>query len=127
MTLSKRKDLSHFYQQEINFQLASTIPKVSIAPMQNKSFKLVARVSSNAPEAVKPVLEKLFPKGSVRREQDEFIVEAKLIGSNAKELNRSLLSELRRAEKKTRLRAEWTCGNATERFFDYVLKKKTGD
>ena len=95
--------------------------------MQSKTFKLVARVSSDDPEAVKPVLERLFPKGYVRREHDEFIVEAELIGSNAKELNRSLLSELRRAERKTRLRAEWTCGNTTERFFDYVLKKKTGD
>jgi hypothetical protein len=46
-------------------------------------------------------------------------------GENAKELNRSLLSELRRAERRTRLRAEWTCGETTERFFDYVLKKST--
>jgi hypothetical protein len=36
-----------------------------------------------------------------------------------------LLSELRRVEKKTRLRAEWTSGNTTERFFDYVPKVKT--
>jgi hypothetical protein len=26
-------------------------------------------------------------------------------------------------EKRTTLRAEWTCGGATERYFDYVLKK----
>jgi hypothetical protein len=45
-------------------------------------------------------------------------------GTSAKELNRSLLSALRRVEKKTRLRAEWTSNNnTTERFFDYVLKK----
>ena len=36
--------------------------------------------------------------------------------------NRQLLSELRRAEKKTRLRAEWTSGGVTEKFFDYVPK-----
>ena len=47
------------------------------------------------------------------------------MGENARELNRSLLSELRRGEKKTRLRAEWTSGNTTERFFDYVAKAKT--
>jgi hypothetical protein len=40
------------------------------------------------------------------------------------ELNRSLLSALRKVEKRTRLRAEWTSGKTTERFFDYVSKKK---
>ena len=45
-------------------------------------------------------------------------------GDDVKELNRSLLSALRRAEKKTRLRAEWTTEDGTSyRFFDYVLKK----
>lgn len=39
-------------------------------------------------------------------------------------MNRSLLSALRGAEKKTRLRAEWTSEKgAGEGFFDYVLKK----
>jgi hypothetical protein len=28
-------------------------------------------------------------------------------------------------EKKTRLRAEWTSGRVTEKFFDYVPKSKT--
>lgn len=47
-----------------------------------------------------------------------------MVGGSAKELNRTLLSELRRAEKKTRLRAEWASDNGTtQRFFDYVLKK----
>ena len=47
-------------------------------------------------------------------------------GDSAKELNRSLLSALRKAEKKTRLRAEWTSDNGTtQKFFDYVLKKTT--
>ena len=45
-------------------------------------------------------------------------------GESAKELNRSLLSALRRAEKKTRLRSQWTAPDGTvERYFDYVLKK----
>ena len=51
------------------------------------------------------------------------LFEATMEGASAKELNRSLLSELRRVEKKTRLRAEWTCNNTTEKYFDYVLKK----
>jgi len=44
-------------------------------------------------------------------------------GASAKELNRTLLSALRKVEKRTTLRAEWSSGDTTERFFDYVLKK----
>jgi hypothetical protein len=44
-------------------------------------------------------------------------------GASAKELNRTLLSALRKVEKRTTLRAEWACGDITERYFDYVLKK----
>ena len=92
--------------------------------MVNKRFKLMARVSSSNPRAVRPVLEKLITKGSVKKAGDEFIIEAEMEGGSAKELNRSLLSALRKAEKKTRLRAEWASDNGTtQRFFDYVLKK----
>ncbi len=94
-----------------------------------KSFKLSARINSSNPRAVLPVLENLIGgKGSVRKAEEEsggFIVNAKMHGRNAKELNRMLLSALRKAEKKTTLRAEWTSpDNITERYFDYVLKKK---
>jgi len=92
--------------------------------MVNKHFKLTARISSSNPQAVKPVLQRLVTKGSVKEAEGEFLVEADMEGGSAKELNRSLLYELRRAEKKTRLRAEWTSDNwTTQRFFDYVLKK----
>jgi hypothetical protein len=94
--------------------------------MVGKSFRVVARVSSSNPEAIKPVLEKVFTKGSVRKADGEFLVEAEVDGESAKELNRALLSALRRAEKKTRLRAEWTSEDrTTQRFFDYILKKTT--
>jgi hypothetical protein len=87
-------------------------------------FKLKARVSSSNPRAIEPVLEALVGKGSVTKAGEELIVGAEMEGASAKELNRILLSGLRRAEKKTRLRAEWTSSsNTTERFFDYVLKK----
>ena len=36
-----------------------------------------------------------------------------------------LLSALRRVEKRTRLRAEWTGGGTTYRFFDYVPNVKS--
>ena len=94
--------------------------------MMNKRFKLLARVSSSDPEGVRLILQRMITKGSVRKEGDEFIIEAEMEGGSAKELNRSLLSALRMAEKKTRLRAEWTSDDGTtQKFFDYVLKKTT--
>ena len=96
----------------------------STVPMVNKRFKLAARVSSSSPQAIRPVLKKFITKGSIKKQNDEFVIESAMRGSDAKELNRTLLSALRRAEKKTRLRAEWTSENGTTlRFFDYVLKK----
>ena len=95
--------------------------------MVKKRFRLMARVSSSNPQAIRPVLRKFVTKGSVKKAGEEFIVEAEMQGADAKELNRSLLSALRRVKKKkTRLRAEWTSDDGTtQRFFDYVLKKTT--
>jgi len=47
-------------------------------------------------------------KGSVRKAGDEFVVEAEMEGASAGELNRTLLSALRKVEKRTPVRAEWT-------------------
>ncbi len=89
-----------------------------------KRFTLVARVSTSRPEAIAPILRQLVTKGSVKKERDEFLIHAKMEGDNVKELNRTFLSTLRRVEKRTRLRAEWTSPDGTtQRFFDYVLKK----
>ncbi|MDQ2873926.1 MAG: hypothetical protein M3Y33_03555 [Actinomycetota bacterium] len=49
-------------------------------------------------------------------------VEGVMEGEDARDVNRQLLSALRRAERRTRLRAEWTGGGITCRFFDYVPK-----
>jgi hypothetical protein len=91
--------------------------------MQKKTFRLVATVSSDSPALVRVPL-KTFLGASAKIEPtgDGFRVEATLSGESAKDLNRQLLSEMRRAEKKTRLRAEWTSGGVTEKFFDYVPK-----
>ena len=87
---------------------------------------MTARVSSNSPKDIKPVLESAVGKASVKEERGEFLVEAKMEGESSKEMNRALLSALRRVEKRTRLRAEWTSDDGTtERYFDYVLKKTT--
>jgi len=69
------------------------------------------------------VLEKTITKGFVKEDGGELVVEAQMKGDSAKELNRSLLSAMRRVEKRTRLRAEWTSDDGTtQKFFDYVLK-----
>jgi hypothetical protein len=99
----------------------------------NKRFLLVATVSTDNPKAIRPTLEKLIGRHGSFKEVDtdvdqgskgEFLIRAEIEGISAKDLNRSLLSALRSVEKRTRLRAEWSLGNTTERYFDYVLKKK---
>jgi len=87
-------------------------------------FLLRAQVSTDNPGAIRPLLERMFVHGTVTAGEGagEFRVEAEMEGPNARDLNRSLLSELRRAEKRTRLRSEWTRAGVTERFFDYVPK-----
>ena len=93
------------------------------AGMPMKTFKLIATVSSDSPAAVRaPLKAFLGAGGAIEPTDDGFKIEATLSGESAKDLNRQLLSELRRAEKKTRLRAEWTSGGVTEKFFDYVPK-----
>ena len=88
-----------------------------------RTFKLSARISSDNPSAVKPVLERLIGgKGKIKAVEDGFEVEADLEGETARDLNRMLLSEMRKAVKRTRIRAEWTSGNTIEKFFDYVPK-----
>ncbi|MDG6995132.1 MAG: hypothetical protein JRN52_04340 [Nitrososphaerota archaeon] len=91
----------------------------------SNTFILSAQIKSSNPDAIKPILENLFKsKGSVTKQETVgFTVSAVVEGSSAKELNRSLLSKLRKVEKKTTLRAEWTSKGVTERYFDYVLKK----
>jgi len=89
-------------------------------------FRLNARVNCNDLAAAKRVLEQLLPNGTVRESEGELLVEAEVAAATARDLNRTLLSALRRVEKKTRLRAQWTSPDGTtESFFDYALKKVT--
>jgi hypothetical protein len=92
--------------------------------MPNRTFSLSARISTENPEAIKRALKKFLSEGSIRESEEGFVVTAKLRGASARELNRDLLSALRRIERKARLRADWTSGGITERFFDYVPKGK---
>jgi hypothetical protein len=91
--------------------------------MVGKRFKLSAHISSDNPPAIRPVLERIIGKqGTIKPTSEGFEVNAELNGESARDLNRMLLSEMRKVEKKTRIRAEWTLGNTVERFFDYVPK-----
>ncbi len=87
-----------------------------------KKFKLFATISSANPTAIKPVLERISNTISLKPIADGFEVTAEFKGESARDLNRMLLSELRRVEKRTRSRSEWTFEGKTEKFFDYALK-----
>lgn len=93
--------------------------------MPKKKFSLSAKISSDNPSAIKPVLERLIgTNGKINSTSEGFEIVAEFEGESTKDLNRMLLSEVRRAEKKTRLRAEWTWRNTVEKYFDYVPKGK---
>ncbi|MGA2790958.1 MAG: hypothetical protein ABSF00_09330 [Candidatus Bathyarchaeia archaeon] len=93
--------------------------------MVQRRFKLSAHISSDNPAAIKTALQEfLGGKGSVKATEEGFDVEAELTGESARDLNRTLLSRMRKLERRTRLRAEWTADGITERFFDYVPKGK---
>ena len=91
--------------------------------MVKKKFNLNAQVGSNNLSAIKPVLERLIGKtGTLKLINDSFEIKAELEGESSRDLNRMLLSEMRKVEKKTRLRAEWTADGVSDKFFDYALK-----
>ena len=90
--------------------------------MTDRKFSLVARVTTENPEGIKHALSGIVGAGGITDTEQGFLIKTVMVGKSARDLNRALLSALRRVEKKTRLRAEWTCGATTERFFDYVHK-----
>ncbi len=74
--------------------------------MAQKKFRLSARLNSDNPSGIRPILKRLISgKGTMKSIENGFEVEADLEGESARALNRMLLSELRRAEKRTRIRA----------------------
>lgn len=87
-----------------------------------KTFTLTAHISTENPRAITLALKEFISRGSIKSTDDGFLVGARMQGESARELNRTLLSALRRVERKTRLRAEWKSGNTIECFFDYVPK-----
>jgi len=87
-----------------------------------KQFRLAADVRTSNPDGVRRLLEAFAVDGDIEDTDLGFMVRVALTGESAKELNRSLLSSLRKVERRTTLRAEWTANGTIERFFDYVSK-----
>ncbi len=85
-------------------------------------FSLIGDVSSDNLAAVRPVITDVIADATVTEVPDGLHVVGTLDGADAREVNRLLLSALRRAERRTRLRAEWTADGQVHRFFDYVPK-----
>jgi len=83
--------------------------------MAEQCFEVVADVSSDTPAAIEPVLRKLAG-GAITGTTDGFHVETTMTGVSARDLNRAFLSALRRVERRTRIRSEWTAGQVTYRF-----------
>ena len=86
-------------------------------------LKLKAIVRRSEAGTIRHALEQMPATGSVKNADDDFVVEAEIEGASTRELNRAFLSALRKVEKRTTLRAEWTSDDGTvEKFFDYALK-----
>lgn len=97
------------------------LPSWQTDTVTDTAFHLVADVSSDNPAAIGPLLRDLV-SGTITETADGFHVDGKMRGADARDLNRFLLSAMRRIERRTRLRAEWTGNGETHRFFDYVQK-----
>lgn len=86
-------------------------------------FRLNGDVSSENLSAIRPVLTQLI-EGQVTATAGGWHIDGLMEGDDARDVNRRLLSALRRVERRTRLRAEWTADDVTYRFFDYALKSE---
>jgi hypothetical protein len=90
------------------------------------TFHLVGQVTSENPDAVRALLRELG-LGTLASSGTALQVEGVMEGEDARDVNRRLLSALRRVERRTVLRSEWSAGGLTHRFFDYVPKGSSPD
>ena len=75
-------------------------------------FRLNGSVSSENLTAIGPLLAQLLD-GQVTPTPDGLHIDGVMEGDDARDVNRRLLSALRRVERRTRLRAEWTADGST--------------
>ena len=91
-------------------------------------FKFQARVARADRAAIEQALAALGAEFTLAQPCEDFTIEGEVEGESAKDLNRRLLSALRKTQKRATLRAQWrSSGNLVESYFDYVLKKTTRD
>lgn len=90
--------------------------------MDERPFRLSARIRTTDPAALQAALTLLIPHGIVTPTSEGFRVEAVLAGTSARDLNRMLLSALRKIDRRATLHAAWTSEGTTERFFDYTAR-----
>ena len=81
---------------------------------------LRARVISDSPEIVGRFLADTLGAATISSDGADWIVRATIDGKSAREANRTFFAQLKRVERKTHVRTEWTHAGVTERFFDYV-------
>ena len=90
--------------------------------MGERPFTLTARIHTTDPAALQDVLTTLIPHGVVTPTSEGFHVEAALEGTSARDLNRMLLSALRKIDRRATMHAAWTSEGTTEHFFDYTAR-----
>ena len=90
--------------------------------MGERSFTLVARIRTTDHAALQAALATLILHGAFTPTPEGFHVEAELEGTSARDLNRMLLSALRRVDRRATLHAAWTSEGITEHFFDYTAR-----
>jgi hypothetical protein len=90
------------------------------------TFHLVGQVTSENPDGVRALPEELG-LGTMSSSGTALQVEGAMEGEDARDINRRLLSALRRVERRTVLGSEWSAGGVTHRFFDYVPKGCSAD
>ena len=88
--------------------------------MGDRHFLLAAQIRTTERAAVQVVLADLIPQSAITTTEEGLHVEGEVEGTSARDLNRLLLSAVRRIDRRATLRAEWTTAGITERFFDYA-------
>ena len=85
-------------------------------------YHVVARVRSEDPKAIRPVLERRVTAsgGFVRPLSNGFELKLSIEGASASDLNRQFLSDLRSMEQRTHVFSEWLSERGgRERFYDF--------
>ncbi len=90
-----------------------------------KSFDLVALISTENPGGVETILSELLGKNGVLKTENGFIVKTVVHGETAQQLNLGLISKLRVVDHHASLRSEWTYKNQTESFVDYIRSNQS--